>query len=598
MASHGSLKRPPSREPMPDSPTKKPRGMDSSSFSTTDSSLKSPAMLALEQKKKMMEEARARASALAASLGSRGSTSTTDTSKAPPSKTSQPQPFDAAKRRADLKAQVAAAVNRLSSSGLQSNASLPQAPEVRHQDQAEISQDGGRGRGGLDIGLHPALLADSMETSSSIGRGRHAMKPKFATTMANQKSDSLLQPLSHQQKGVRAIDIAKQPSEPITSRNPYFDPNISNEARGHHKGRTSKGLVFNQKGKFIEQANALRKQAKLDELKKRIATAARRAGIEEEMDTDKLFLHDPPPDVEWWDLGLCTNSNYDDMGPDNLKITGDDSVITIYIQHPILLDPPMEKHIPAAKPLPLTKREQKKARLQTRQAAHKENQAKIRLGLEPAPPPKVTMKNMMKVYNEEAVRDPTAVEARVKKQIAERLEKHLNANEERKLTKDQKLEKLHENQEKDLSKGVHCLVFRIENLSNPSHQFKIWKNAEQLALTGICIHNPKFNLVVVEGGQWAINKYRKLMLQRIKWTETSGGVDSEAEADSSAVTATTSMESNSCRLVWEGELKIRGFKRFTTNKCESEGEVRKLLERNKVENYWTLAKAKGPSQAS
>ncbi|KAF3928519.1 hypothetical protein ABW21_db0201971 [Orbilia brochopaga] len=596
MASHGSLKRPPSRDPMPDSPTKKPRGMDSS-LSATDPSAKSPAMLALEQKKRMMEEARARASALAASLGARGSTSISDTNKALPSNTSQAQPFDAAKRRADLKAQVAAAVNRLSSSSSQNNASTPQTAEVQVEDRMEISQDGGRGRGGLDIGLHPALLADHMETSNSIGRGRHAMKPKFATTMANQKSDSLSQLLSYQQKGGRGLDTAKQSLGSIPSRNPYFDPNITNEAKGHQKGRTAKALVFNQKGKFIEQANALRKQAKMEELKKRIATAARRAGIEEEMDTDKLFLVDPPPDVEWWDLGLCTNTNYDDMSPENLKITGDDSVITIYIQHPILLDPPMEKHIPASKPLPLTKREQKKARLQSRQEAHKENQAKIRLGLEPAPPPKVTMKNMMKVYNEEAVRDPTAVEARVKKQIAERLEKHLTTNEERKLTKDQKLEKLHENQEKDLAKGVHCLVFRIENLSDPSHQFKIWKNAEQLALTGICIHNPKFNIVVVEGGQWAINKYRKLMLQRIKWTETSGGGDPEAEPDSAAIASTTSMGSNTCHLVWEGELKARGFKRFTTNKCESEGEARKLLERNKVENYWTLAKAKGSSQA-
>ncbi|KAJ6256273.1 hypothetical protein Dda_8770 [Drechslerella dactyloides] len=614
MASHGSLKRPPPHEPMPDSPTKKPRGMDSASMSAADSSLKSPAMLALEQKKRMMEEARARASALAASLGSRGSApAATDATNALSSKTSQSQTYDAAKRRADLKAQVAAAANRLSSSNLPNAAPISQTTESRTQDQAEASQDNGRGRGGLDIGLHPALLADSMETTSSVGRGRHVMKPKFATTMANQKTDSLSQLLSHQ-KGGRA-DITKQSLESAPSKNPYFDPNITSETRGHQKGRVSKGLVFNQKGKFIEQANALRKQAKLEELKRRIATAARRAGIEEEMDTDKLFLvrapvfsgesaslssflqHDPPPDVEWWDLGLCANGTYDDMSSDNLKITSEDSIITIYIQHPILLDPPMEKHIPAAKPLPLTKREQKKARLQNRSAVLKENQAKVRLGLEPAPPPKVTMKNMMRVYNEEAVRDPTAVEARVKKQIAERLEKHLTANEERKLTKEQKLEKLHTNQEKDLAKGVHCLVFRIENLSNPAHQFKIWKNAEQLSLTGICIHNPKFNLVVVEGGQWAINKYRKLMLQRIKWTELSGGADSDIETEPSTVAATTNMESNTCRLVWEGELKIRGFKRFTTNKCESEGEVRKLLERNKVENYWTLAKAKGPSQA-
>ncbi|EWC46142.1 hypothetical protein DRE_04716 [Drechslerella stenobrocha 248] len=588
MASHSSLKRPPPQEAAPGSLTKKPRGMDAPS--ATDPPVKSAALLALEQKKRMLEEARARAAALAASLGSRPPVPATGSPVDIPS----PSPaYDALKRRADLKAQVAAAVNRLSSTGSQNIAPLSQTTGTRTHEQADTSQDGGRGRGGLDIGLHPALLIDPAETVGSVGRGRQAMKPKFATTMANQRADVSPLQLLHQQKNTRFLDNTKQRSDSAASKNPYFDPNITAGTGSHQKGRISKALVFNHKGKFIEQANALRKQAKLEELKRRIATAARRAGIEEEMDTDKLFLHDPPPDMEWWDQGLCPNTTYADINSNNLKIDSDDSIITIYIQHPILLDPPMEKHVPAAKPLPLTKREQKKIRLQNRTLVLKESQAKIRLGLEPAPEPRVTMKNMMRVYGDEAVRDPTAVEAKVNKQIAERHEKHLSANEERKLTSDQKLEKLHHNQEKDLARGVHCLVFRIENLSNPSHQFKIRKNAEQLALTGICIYNSKFNLAIVEGGQWAINKYRKLMLQRIKWTESSGGAESEAEAESASVPATTTLESNTCRLVWEGELKMRAFKRFTTNKCESEGEVRKLLERNKVENYWTLAKAKG-----
>ena len=46
----------------------------------------------------------------------------------------------------------------------------------------------------------------------------------------------------------------------------------------------------------------------------------------------------------------------------------------------------------------------------------------------------------MRVLGEEAVKDPTAVEARVNRDIAERHAKHVEANEERKLTKEQKHE--------------------------------------------------------------------------------------------------------------------------------------------------------------
>ncbi|KAK6503638.1 hypothetical protein TWF481_008644 [Arthrobotrys musiformis] len=581
MSSHSSLKRPPPQDPIPGSPTKKPRGMDAPGSS---------AMSAQDQKKRMVEEARARAAALAASLGNRAGG---------PATTKIPQPASASApmdRMAALRARVAAAVGNATSTAPPKQAPTP--PVATPKESTEAPQDGGRGRGGLDIGIHPALLADSVETSTGVSRGRQAMRPKFATTMANQKADVITkQSITIKHKDLRTAGAIKSTGESLPSKNPYFDPSINSGAGAHQKARVSKGLVFNQKGKYIEQANALRKQAQLEELKARIAAAARRAGIEEDIDTDKMFLRDKPPDVEWWDQGLCSNGTYDDVNSNSLKIDSQDSIITVYVQHPILLDPPMEKHIPPAKALPLTKKEQKKTRLQTRMAKLKESQAKVRLGLEPPEPPKVTLKNMMRVMGDEAVKDPTAVEAKVNKQVAERLEKHLTANAERKLTKEQKLDKLHNNQEQDLAKGVHCLVFRVERLTNPSHQFKIWKNAEQLALTGICINNPKFNLVVVEGGEWAINKYKKLMLQRIKWDENGVGGGVDAEGDSIVSEATPTTESNTCTLVWEGDLKLKAFKRFTTNKCESESEARRLLERNKVENYWTLAKAKGPPQS-
>ncbi|KAK2814255.1 hypothetical protein FQN49_008254, partial [Arthroderma sp. PD_2] len=231
------------------------------------------------------------------------------------------------------------------------------------------------------------------------------------------------------------------------------------------------------------------------------------------------YLVPAPPIIEWWDEGLVNGTDYSAIeDPSNLKVDTPDSVITIYIQHPVLLEPPQDKNIPAPKPMYLTPKEQAKIRRQRRMADLKEQQAKIRLGLEPVPAPKVKKSNLMRVLGEDAVKDPTAVEARVNREIAERAEKHREANEARKLTKEQRHEKLASKQELDASKGVCVSVYRIDSLANGRHRFKIAKNAEQNALTGICIMHPKINIVIVEGGARSINAYKKLMLNRIDWT--------------------------------------------------------------------------------
>ena len=115
-------------------------------------------------------------------------------------------------------------------------------------------------------------------------------------------------------------------------------------------------------------------------------------------------------------------------------------------------------------------------------AALKEQQAKERLGLVPTPAPKVKLGNMMRVLGEEAVKDPTAVEARVNREIAERKFGHETMNEERKLTKEEKHEKLEQKKGQDAAKGIHVAVFKVDSLANGRHKFKVNKNAEQMDL--------------------------------------------------------------------------------------------------------------------
>jgi U4/U6 small nuclear ribonucleoprotein PRP3 len=246
----------------------------------------------------------------------------------------------------------------------------------------------------------------------------------------------------------------------------------------------------------------------------------------------------------------------------------------------------------------LTPKEQAKLRRQRRMADIKEQQAKIRLGFEPAPPPKVKKGNLMRVLGEEAVKDPTAVEARVNREIAERQQKHEAANEERKLTKEQRHEKLAKNQTADAAKGILCTVYKIDNLSNGRHRFKIAKNAEQHALTGITILHPKFNLVIVEGGEHSIRAYKKLMTNRIDWTENSPSRVREGNQEALASWLMAEDEKgelkdltlNRCVVVWEGEEKARAFRKWGSRVCETDSAARDALSRAKMESFWTVAK--------
>ncbi|CAL3962529.1 hypothetical protein PZA11_000340 [Diplocarpon coronariae] len=479
-----------------------------------------------------------------------------------------------AEKLASLKARVAAAVGgSKAKAGL--NFSSHPAPVTA--------------RGGLNVDLHPALQdLGQYKPSKNIA-------PKFATSIGNARPH----PDKPAPKVKKQLDLAG-PSAEETRNNPYFDISLGGQT-ATLKNRHSRQLVFNQKGKYIQQANALRRQAALEAMKKRIAASSRKIGIDEDLDTEKNFLVEAPPDIEWWDEGLVDEKSYDNIDdPKKLKIDSIDSIITEYIQHPVLLEPPQEKNMPAPKPMFLTKQEQAKLRRQRRMADLKETQAKVRLGLEPAPPPKVKKGNLMRVLGEEAVKDPTAVEARVNREIEARLQTHIETNEERKLTKEQRHEKLAKNQENDAAKGIHIIVFKIDTLANGSHRYKIGINADQMALTGICLLHPRFNLVIVEGGEHSIRKYRKLMMQRIDWTENSPTRIKEgtkaadlqdwlkAEDEKGEL---KDISLNKCVIVFEGEQKSRAFRKFQTKECETDSAAREVLKKAKMETLWTQAKS-------
>ncbi|KAL2197272.1 pre-mRNA processing factor 3-domain-containing protein [Corynascus similis CBS 632.67] len=463
------------------------------------------------------------------------------------------KPESAADRMAALKARVAAAVG------------------------------GAKAKGGLNTPLHPALadLSAPIKPGDSL---RSALGQRSTTDAAKTAKGKPAAFSSTTHDGQRT--------------NPYLDTSSAPAV----KAREPRQLIFNQKGKYIQQANALRRQAALEEMKRRIAEQARKAGLEEDRAVEKAFVVEEPPELEWWDEGLIDGKDYSNI-PQSIKISTPDSIVTLYIQHPVAIEPPQDKLAPEPKPMYLTPKEQQKLRRQRRMMELKEKQAKIRLGLEPAPPPKVKKSNLMRVLGEEAVKDPTAVEARVNREIAERFNKHMQANEERKLTKEQRHEKIAANQAKDAARGIRVAVFKIGSLANGQHRYKININATQNGLSGVCIMHPKFSLVIVEGGEHSINTYKKLMLRRIDWTESlpPRDKDNSVAANGAAVREWLKCEdengqlkdlsANKCVLVFEGESKAPAFKKWGSKVCETDGEAREFLSHRKMENFWTQAKS-------
>lgn len=528
---------------------------------------------------RMIAEASSKADAVRARLqAARGGATATPTPPATePASPAPPAPSPAMSKLEQMKARVAAATQRASAP----SQPRPAAPAQSYQPPTRDDEGMSRARGGLDVGLHPALLSDA---ASDFRKGKQA-KPKRA--------------------GGPQLDLSGPSVEEIKN-NPYFDPSLNPKAT-IAKPRQTRQLLFNEKGKYIQQAAALRRQAQLEAMKKRIAEKARQAGLDEEMDVEKSFLVPAPPAVEWWDEGLINGGDYAAIdNPQNIKIDTPDTIITAYVQHPIQLEPPQEKHVPAQKPMHLTPKEQAKIRRQRRAADLKEEQAKIRLGLVEAPAPKVKKSNLMRVLGEQAVKDPTAVEARVTREIADRKQTHEQANAERKLTKEERHEKLAAQQEKDASLGIFQSVYRIDSLASGRNRFKIGKNAEQNNLTGICVMHPKLNLVVVEGGKHSINNYRKLMVNRIDWTENPGSDRAAADSPEAQVAWLSTQDEkgeprdfsqNTCNLIWEGQAKGRSFKRwFGARVCETDSAAKDALSRAKMENFWTLAKSAKPAE--
>ncbi|GAA5893395.1 hypothetical protein JCM6882_008022 [Rhodosporidiobolus microsporus] len=462
-------------------------------------------------------------------------------------------------------------------------------------------------RGGLSMAAHPLLLDRSAPSEQSKKDRYKPMAPKFSTTKANARMPA------PSPRPSTPVASTSDPTPDSLKESAFYDPSLGFGSAGvtgkSHmgKGHARANFAFKTPGTYVKKGEAIRAEARMEDLKRRILESSQKAGMLSDLEeTAKKVRRPPPPDVEWWDEGYLPEKDYDSLSTEFLDRS---ALISHLVQHPISIPAPQDKIQVEAKPLFLTKKELKKKRRMRRQAELQDKQDRQKMGLLPPDPPKVKISNMMRVLTQDAIADPTKVEAQVRREMVARERKHLKDNQTRALTDEERRQKREDEFSKDESKGIQAMAFKVRYLSDPSHKFKVKKNAIDLHLSGIVCHNKNFCLVVVEGGAKSIKKYKQLMLNRIRWTEEAAprndadkgpavemidGIPRPTapfHAPEGADEVPESLADNYCVEIWEGAHRERLFRDIRNANTPSDGMAREAL--GKLAHLWDVAKVQG-----
>jgi U4/U6 small nuclear ribonucleoprotein PRP3 len=269
------------------------------------------------------------------------------------------------------------------------------------------------------------------------------------------------------------------------------------------------------------------------------------------------------------------------------------------VQHIVPVKPPNANSAPAKQAvLHLTKKELKRQRKLRRGEKQRELQDLQAAGLIPAPEPRLTLSNFIRVLGDQAFLDPSQMEHKVAEQMQARQRAHLEKNQANKLTKEQRAAKRVKKLTEDTSQGVTVAIFFVRDMSHPYHRTKVDLNAQQNFLTGGVLEcqDPALSCVIIEGGPKAIKRYTRLMTVRMKWKGPDDANDSYEEEqveeegdlddDDTKEAPPKFNPDNKCELVWQGMGVKRLFKGFVFQSCESSDQARKVLKQKGVGHYW------------
>eukprot|EP00475_Leptophrys_vorax_P038937 TRINITY_DN6954_c0_g1_i1.p1 TRINITY_DN6954_c0_g1~~TRINITY_DN6954_c0_g1_i1.p1 ORF type:complete len:536 (+),score=132.92 TRINITY_DN6954_c0_g1_i1:28-1608(+) len=382
-----------------------------------------------------------------------------------------------------------------------------------------------------------------------------------------------------QQKNPYLLDESEPSMADSQASSSFVDPRLIDV------GKKKKPATF----KFVEEGTWVKKADALRNYQIAVTMSAGESAL-------LWKIPDSIPKAEWWDVPLLKNSDGIEVDGDPRDFQLNEGIIDAIIHFPpIPRDRSDDARVPEL-PEMLTEKEKKRLKRQRSQEKQKQKQEAVALGLAPPPEDRLTLKSFMRILSNEAIEDPTAVEAQVRAQMEKRRIAAETHNEARRLTVTEKKEK-HRKKLQEKANEIFLEAFMIEDLSNPSHLFKVRVNAEQLNLTGVLITYKKgCNLVVVEGGPRNLRKYTRLLLERMKWeAETSDMVMDDDDGEDAAQQyngGASDKHANHCIRLFSGLISKPNYQHFKVWNCEdNEYQARKVLNDKGLGHLWELAKS-------
>lgn len=130
------------------------------------------------------------------------------------------------------------------------------------------------------VGIHPLLLGDAARIQEKF----RSLAPKFASIQANKRQIPGKPPPSSSFSSI--LDAKPIPVKP---KNPYL-PSEVDRVEGPKPKSMHRALQFHRPGKYILEAEQIRRDEKMNALKERIQATAQKVGLQDELLGDERVL--------------------------------------------------------------------------------------------------------------------------------------------------------------------------------------------------------------------------------------------------------------------------------------------------------------------
>ena len=249
------------------------------------------------------------------------------------------------------------------------------------------------------------------------------------------------------------------------------------------------------------------------------------------------------PDYEPWDKELLEiifdNSNnllnkYYSLSDEELnniivnKLSNNDANeklidLISYTHHPVpLSNEAKDKEDQINLQFMLTKKEKRSLKKIYQEQKRKDIQEKIKLGLMKPKENKLKYSNMIQLFKNDSIINPSQVYQTVQNSYKEREKKMLEENAKNALTKEQKKLKFKSKIEKDQERGIYGYFLRVNKIYDIGNcnRFNSWIKifCKKYKLSGFLVHffKQKENFIYLEGGQKALNKIHRRIGNKLK----------------------------------------------------------------------------------